>query len=47
MPAGPANLALRTGAPCVPAWLNSGLGSDHRSLVEAPTPHHPETPAAD
>ncbi|MGD0312443.1 MAG: phosphatidylinositol mannoside acyltransferase [Acidimicrobiales bacterium] len=36
MPAGPATLALRTGAVLVTGAVYSGPGSDHRALVEPP-----------
>jgi phosphatidylinositol dimannoside acyltransferase len=36
MPAGPATLALRTGAVLTTAAVYSGPGADHRALVEAP-----------
>jgi phosphatidylinositol dimannoside acyltransferase len=36
MPAGPATLALRTGATLVPAVVYSGPGLDHRAVIEPP-----------
>jgi KDO2-lipid IV(A) lauroyltransferase len=36
MPAGPATLALRTGAPLVTGAVYSGPGRDHRAVVEPP-----------
>jgi KDO2-lipid IV(A) lauroyltransferase len=36
MPAGPATLALRTGATLVTGAVYSGPGADHRAIVEPP-----------